>query len=408
MKQHHDAPTPAPNPGLAPEGDPIELEESDPSIGTLDEVVFARADLWPVLLIVPLVGLGFYWAARERRRALAALGNAKLVARLVGSVHLGNRLLAAVFVTVATAAVVLGLMRVQYGGTAQVVPASGLDIVLAVDYSKSMLARDVYPSRSERLEAELTRFLEDAESRGDRVGVVVFAGSARGFPVTRDSRLLKLYLDKADPRFERPGGTNLGRALDLSLDFLIGARTEGLPLEGTSKARDATQPDPAEVPPSDTDQAIVLLTDGEDNSGRPLEIAQQAAQLGVRIYTVGIGSKSGEPVQKFDEDGEPDGFVMQDGEYVMTRLDETTLRELANQTDGAYIPINPDTFSLDEVRGKLESLSRSQRKDEIDITREEGYHFAIIPALVLLTLALGLGERRKLPTDRRGGPGGRS
>lgn len=371
-----------------------------PEVATLDEVVFGNLYLWPALLAVPPCVLAFVWAAQARRRALAKLGNPVLVQRLVGSVHQGNRLLSAIFVVVAVALVAGGLLRLQYGGTSKVVPASGLDVVLAVDYSKSMLAQDVYPSRSERLEAELARFLDDAEQRGDRVGVVVFAGAARGFPVCRDSRLLKLYLDKADPRTERPGGTAVGKALALSLTFLVDARRGLDELDELDEQTGAEPPPEAppsgDVPPAENDQAIVLLTDGEDNASRPLEVAQEAARLGVRVYTVGIGSASGEPVQKFDEEGNPDGFVTDEaGEYVMTRLDDEMLQKISEATGGRYVKIDPEKFSLDEVRNLLEELSRSQREDTVDIKREEGFAFLVIPALLLLTLALGLPDRRR-------------
>lgn len=384
---------PTPTPIQAPDAIEISVDEG----GTLDEVVFANAYLWPAFFAVPLVIGLLIWAVRARRSAMQSLGNPKLVGRLVGSVNHSNRTIAGVAVSAAVVAIVVGLLRLQYGGTAKVVPASGLDVVLAVDYSKSMLARDVYPTRSERLEAELARFLDDADRRGDRVGVVVFAGGARGFPVTRDARLLKLYLRKADPRTEVPGGTNLGRALNLALTFLVDARKapedtkSEEPGQGTETSAAAQA-----IPEAETDQAIVLLTDGEDNASRPLEIAKEAAKLGVRVYTVGIGSKSGEPIQKFDKAGEPDGFVTdEEGNYLMTRLDTETLEAIATQTGGAYVGVDTDSFSLDEVRTKLESLSRSQRKDEIEIAREEGYHFAVIPALLLLSLSLSLGERRR-------------
>lgn len=375
--------------------DAVEIVRDDG--GTLDEVVFANGHLWPLLLLAPVCIALLVWAARQRRRAMTALGNQVLVGRLVASVHAGNRLLAGIFVVAAVVSVGVGMLRLQYGGSAKVVPASGLDIVLAVDYSKSMLAKDVYPSRSERLEAELARFLDDADRRGDRVGVVVFAGGARGFPVTRDARLLKMYLRKADPRTEKPGGTNLGRALNLGLTFLVDARRRPDSVTDDEAAPQVSLDD--EIPPAETDQAIVLLTDGEDNASRPLEVAAEAAKLGVRVFTVGIGSKTGEPIQKFDADGEPDGFAVDDeGNYIMTRLDTETLETIATKTGGAYVGVDPESFSLDEVRGKLESLSRSQRTDEIEIAREEGYHFAIIVGLVLLSLSLGLGERRRAKT----------
>jgi len=373
------------------------MDGSD-EFGTLEEVVFANADLWPVLLAAPLVVFGFIWAARQRKRAVEALGNPKLVQRLVDSVHHGRRILAAAAMSLAVLALGFGIMRLQYGGTAEVIPASGLDVVLAVDYSKSMLAQDVYPSRSERLEAELGRFLDDAGRRGDRVGVVVFAGAARGFPVTPDMRLLKLYLEDADPRFERPGGTALGKALHRSLAFLIDARRG---VDDTMTADEQLADDELTtvptIPPAENGQAIVLLTDGEDNISRPLEVAQEAARLGVRIYTVGIGSTSGEPIQTFDEHGTPTGFVKdpESGEYRMTRLDEGVLEEIAKVTGGRYVKVEPERFSLDEVRDVLEELSRTQREDTIEVHRDEGFTIPVIAALALLCLALGLGDRRR-------------
>jgi Ca-activated chloride channel family protein len=370
------------------------------SLGTLDEVVFESNALWPVLLAAPLVALAFGWAARERRRAALALGNPALVTRLVSTVHHGRRVLVAVAMTLAVALVGLGLMRLQYGGTTRRIPASGLDVVLAVDYSKSMLAQDVYPSRSERLEAELGRFLDDAGERGDHVGVVVFAGAARGFPVTPDMRLLKLYLANADPRFERPGGTAMGKALTRALAFLVEARLgeDDLPAPGSEPERDPEEALAGDIPPAENGQAIVLLTDGEDNQSRPLEAAQEAARLGVRVYTVGIGSTSGEPIQTFDDDGNPTGFVKDEatGEFRMTRLDEPLLQEIAKLTGGRYVKVEPERFSLDEVRDVLEELSRTQREDTLEVHHDEGFAIPVVSALVLLCLALGLGDRRAL------------
>jgi Ca-activated chloride channel family protein len=369
-----------------------------PAIETLDEVVIANVFLWPLLALAPLVAAAFVWAARARRLALARLGNPTLVGRLAATVNHGNRLLQAIALVAAVACVAFAAMRPQYGGTAKIVPASGLDLVLVVDYSTSMLAKDVYPTRNERLEAELGRFLDDADRRGDRVGVVVFAGQARGFPVTRDARMLKLYLDKADPRTENPGGTAIGRGLKLALTFLVDAR-RGLEDAFADEPEGAVAPEaealPADVPPAENDQAIVLLTDGEDTDSRPLEVAREAAKLGVRVYSVGIGSKSGEPIQKFDDNGEPDGFVTDDqGEYVMTRIDEGLLQELAEITGGRYVHVDPESFALDEVRTMLEELSRSQREDTVDIHREEGFPFFVVPALLLVVVAIALPERR--------------
>lgn len=374
------------------------LEPDDPArevLSLFEEVVLAREDLLWLLVLVPLAAAAYIWAARQRRRALASLGNPVLVERLVGTVHHASRVVAAVLSVLAVFLLCAALTRVQYGGETKIVPASGLDIVLAVDYSKSMLARDVYPSRSERLAAELQRFLDEADRRGDRVGLVVFAGAARGLPVSRDSRILKLYLDKADPRTENPGGTAIGKALKLSLQYLIDARRAAA--TGPDDPTRSTRTDqPEEVPPAEADQVIILLTDGEDTVSRPLEIAAEAARVGVRIYTVGIGSKSGEPIQKFTPDGTPDGYVTDDkGNYLMTRVDEDTLREIAKTTGGEYVLVEPDKFGLDRVAAWIRDLSKGQREDTVTAHREEGYAFLVAPALLLLAISLLLPERKR-------------
>ncbi len=375
--------------GPAPKDSNVPIESASSTVSGLDDLVLARADLWWVLLLAPLATLAFIWAARRRRQGIRALGQRVLVERLVASVHPGNRLIAAIATVGAIICIGIALMRVQYGGTAKIIPAAGLDIVLAVDYSKSMLARDVYPSRSERLEAELRRFLDRAAARGDRVGVVVFAGAARGLPLTRDMRLLKLYLEKADPLTENPGGTAIGKSLRLALSYMIDGR------RGDAQASDGQASE--ETPASEADQVIIVLTDGEDTSSKPREMAAEAARLGVRIFTVGIGSRSGEPIQKFNAKGEPDGYqVDEEGNYLMTRVDEELLQALAKETGGRFVHVSPDRFGLDDVEAWMTDLSRSQREDTVEIHRDEGFAFLVIPALALLVIGLGLGDRRRV------------
>lgn len=360
----------------------------------------ARLNWAWALLAVPLAIGAYLWGARQRRRAMASLGRPDMIARLVATVSPGARVVQAVTATLALLGISIALMRPQHGGVAKVVPSRGLDIVVAVDYSKSMLVDDVYPSRSERLEAELAHFLEDARERGDRVGTVVFAGAARGLPVTSDTRLLTMYLDAADPRSENPGGTAIGKALRLATEFLIEARRDAGPLgsgaEGDTEGETSGSEADATTPPSEADQVIILMTDGEDNASQPLEAAKEAARLGIRVYTVGIGSKSGQPVLKFDRNGKPDGWVRDEaGKVVMTRLDEETLREIAKLTQGEYIHVDPESFGLDEVRSKLESLAVAEREDTVEIEREESFAFVVVPTLLLLSISIGIGDRRR-------------
>jgi Ca-activated chloride channel family protein len=355
---------------------------------------FAKSKNFALLWLLPLAVAAYLWAAQQRRLAVERLGNPALLARLLATVDPGKRLIRSVLAVLGLAAVIGATARLQYGGEAKVVPTRGLDIVLAVDYSKSMLAQDVYPSRSERLEAELTRFIDESGRRGDRVGVVVFAGEARGFPLTTDMQVLQLFLSHADPRYENPGGTAIGKALDKSLDLLVAVRREDASTRADSLG-ERLLAEEFDEELEQADQLVILLTDGEDTVGRPLEVAKRAAQLGVRIFTVGIGSTSGEPVMQYDEQGEPVGYATdKDGKPQMTRLDSSTLEQLAEATKGAYVHVDADEFGLDEVRKHVEGLSAAQRESSLEIHREEGFVFFLIPAIVLLSLALSLGDRR--------------
>lgn len=358
------------------------------------ELVFAKLAYAWLGLAVPLAIGAYLWAARERRAAVERLGNPALLARLLASVDPGKRLIRALLTVLGLAATILGMMRLQYGGTAEVAPTRGLDIVLAVDYSKSMLAQDVYPTRSERLEAELTRFLDESGRRGDRVGVVIFAGEARGFPLTQDMGVLSLFLSHADPRHENPGGTAIGKALDKSIDLLVAVRRENADDEVIDPLVEGEVIEQA-------DQLVILLTDGENTVGDPMKVAARAAQLGIRIYTVGIGSTSGEPVMRYDENGEPVGYATdKDGKPQMTRLDAETLESIAKATKGEYVHVDAEHFGLDEIRELVEGLATAQREQSIDIHREEGFLFFLVPAVVLLSGALALGDRRRVPKTR--------
>lgn len=369
----------------------------------LASLVFAKpAAAWLVLAVLAAIS-SYVWGARQRRLAIAKLGNAEVLARLISSVDPGKRLAQTILVVAAMVLLVFALLRPQYGGVAKVMPSRGLDIVLAVDYSKSMLAQDVYPSRSERLEAELTRFIDESGRRGDRVGVVIFAGEARGFPLTSDAAVLQLFLEHADPRSENPGGTAIGKAIDKAIELLVAVRREDAAARAGESSIVADQTEDEAATLAEADQIIVLLTDGEDTVGDPLKLAERAKQLGIRIYTVGIGSNSGEPVMTYDEQGEPSGYATdKDGKPIMTRLDGKTLEQLASVTQGEYVHVEPDRFGLDRVREVIGELSTAQREQAITIHREEGFVFLLFPAILLLGVALALGERR--PVAATGSP----
>ena len=233
--------------------------------------------LW-LLLAVPaaVIAYGVFFGVRRRR--LARLGDEALVARMTAGVSMARKVLRAALMVAALGLTAVALARPQVPGKSRPAKQRGLDLVVALDFSRSMLATDIYPSRLERSKRELGELL--ATLGNDRVGVVAFAGETLTYPPTTDYAAIKLFWLDLHPWDMPVGGTAIGRAIRASLDQLVALRSKGA-------SSDATR-----------GQAILLLTDGEDNDSEPLEAADQASKLGVKIFTVGVGSRSGAAVHR--------------------------------------------------------------------------------------------------------------
>src|SRR5262245_1585830 len=217
--------------------------------------------LWFVLGILPLVVLGHVAATLKRRRLVARLGSQPMFERMAASVSDRRKVVRAIYVTAAVLLLGFGLARPQASGRAKLERQQGLDIVVALDFSKSMGARDVYPSRLERAKRELEQLMD--RLAGDRIGLVAFAGETLAYPPTTDYAAAKLFWRDRQPGDMPVGGTAIGRALRSSLDLLVQLRQKG------GKTRS---------------QVILLLTDGEDTESEPLEVAEEAAKLDVKIF----------------------------------------------------------------------------------------------------------------------------
>lgn len=217
---------------------------------------------------------------------------------------------------------IVALARPQFGEYFEDVETRGVDVVVALDVSRSMMAEDVKPNRLERAKSDILDLLSRLE--GDRVGLVLFAGApVVQVPLTTDLGFYKSMLRDADPDSAPRGGTLIGDAIRKSLSSL------------------------EERP--DRDQAIVLITDGGDQDSFPAEAAQQAAARGVRIFTVGLGDTSeGARIPQRDTQGRLN-FVQHDGQEIWSKMDEDLLEELAVATEGAYVPARTLSYDLGQI-----------------------------------------------------------
>lgn len=328
--------------------------------------------LW-LLLAVPIAVLAYALAFAQRRRLLGKIGNAPMIQRMSASTSVTRKVVRAVEVVAAIALIALALARPQAGGRAKLTKQPGLDLVVALDFSRSMLAKDVYPSRLERAKRELERLMD--RLGGDRIGLVAFAGETLTYPPTTDYAALKLFWRDLYPWDMPVGGTAIGRAMRAGLELLTRIRVQG----GATRA-----------------QVILLLTDGEDNDSEPLEVADEASKLGVKVFTVGIGSRSGELIPEFDEKGQVTGYIKDEGgKYVTSRLGEATLTKIAEKTGGEYFHADPKRFGVEEVERALAGLKRSENEARLVTQYDEIYEILLLPAFLVLVGEACSSDRRR-------------
>lgn len=251
------------------------------------------------------------------------------------------------------------------------VSASGLDIVVAMDFSKSMNVRDMFGSRLEHAKREMNRLID--RLGGDQLGLVAFAGTAMSYPLTTDHESAKMFWENLRPEDMPVGGTAMARALDAARELLVDVRD----------------------PKVERAQVVVLLSDGEDLAGRPEDVARELNKLGIRVFTIGIGSPDGQLVPTYGEDGEVTGYVKHDGQYVTSRLDEATLVKIAQMTGGQYFRATKEDFGTDKLLAAIADYKRSQAEKQMFIQRNEEYIWFLLPGLFLLLMDfLLLGDAR--------------
>ncbi len=256
------------------------------------------------------------------------------------------------------------MIRPKWGFHWEEVQRRGVDILIALDVSTSMLAEDVSPNRLDRAKRKISDLLKIIQ--GDRVGLIAFAGTAfLQCPLTLDHGAIAIFLDSIDTDLIPVPGTAIGQAIELALKAF----------ESSPK----------------NSRALILITDGEDTTGNPLEVAKKANEQGVKIYTIGIGKEGGVPIP----DGKQGGFKKdRKGEVVLTHLDEQSLQKIALETGGSYVRSVSGDLDLDKV---YEDIQKKTEDKELKSGRqrryEERYQWPLFLALLCLILEVLMSER---------------
>ena len=309
--------------------------------------------LW-LLLAVPAMILLYALAAHRRRKQLARFGNPETLAELMPDVSKGRNTFKFTLFAAAVALTVLAAARPQLGSKLRETKSRGVEMMLAVDVSNSMLAEDFAPNRLERTKYAINKLLDELKQQ-ERIGLIVFAGEPKvQLPITSDYRMAKAFAKRISPDLVEEQGTAIGKALSLAtMSFSSG---------------------------SERSRAVILITDGENHEDDAVAAARRAAEQGVRIYTIGIGTPEGAPIEIGGE------FVKDDdGTMVVSKLNEEMLEEIARITDGAYIRSTNQSMGLDEIVDSIERMEKS----ELDVLRFEEYNerYQYLLAVALLLLA---------------------
>lgn len=329
---------------------------------------FASPEWLFALILVPLLVAGMWVGGLRRKSILERFGELDLVRRLTASVSPRARLVKAALILGALVFLALALARPQFGTRVETVRRRGQDVLVAVDLSRSMLAEDVTPSRLDRARLAILRLIQGLD--GDRIGLVAFAGDAFvQSPLTADYTAAAMFLNAMTPEMMPIQGTDLGEALRISLDALDQGARE--------------------------DRILVVVSDGEDHEGFVQDQLQRAVESDVRIHTVGIGSVEGVPIPEGSSQG-GQGFKRdEEGNVVTTRLDETTLRSVAEATGGRFVRVVAGSTAFEELVDQI-AAGEGEEFEAREITQfEEQFQLFLGVAFLLLMAETLIPERRK-------------
>ncbi len=327
------------------------------------------------LLWIILCGMVIFyiWVYKRRRNVLQRFAKEGLLETLTSSVNIRNRKIRLCLFGCAISLITFSLLRPQWGFHWEEVKRRGLDIIIAIDTSKSMIAEDVKPNRLERSKLAVKDLLK--KLNGDRIGLIAFSGSAfLQCPLTVDYGGFLLSLDTLDVGVIPRGGTRISSAIQEAIKSYEG---------GLKKYK-----------------VLVLITDGEDHEGNAFKWAEKAKEEGIKIFCIGIGTKEGELIPVTGADGSKTFLKDREGKVVKSKLDDVTLQKIALTTGGSYVHATGAEFGLDLIYDeKLSKMEKRELKSKMSKQYEERYQWFLFAGLLLLLIEPFISEINQKEND---------
>ncbi len=319
------------------------------------------------LLLIPLFIIIFSLMIFWKKNALKRFGEYQLIRRLMPDVSKNRLIFKFILLMLAFVMMIIGLANPQIGSKLEKVERKGIDLVIAIDVSESMLAQDIKPNRLQRARQAISRLVD--ELKNDRIGSVVFAGKAyTQLPITTDYSAVRLFISNISAESIPVQGTAIAEAINLAVDLF-----------------DETE----------TDKAIIVISDGEDHEGDVIESAKNAVKKNIRIYTIGMGLPDGAPIPVIDRYGVQQGFKRdRNNNTVISKLDENMLKEIAEAGMGNYVRANNTQVGLRIIFDEISKLEKTEIESRMFTDYENRFQYFLAPALLLLLIEFLIFERR--------------
>jgi len=329
--------------------------------------------LYALLLIPVLTGL-FIWMRIWQKKALRHFGEWKVLHRLVPALSGPRIVFRFIILMIAYAFLILGLSNPQIGSKLVEGERKGIDIMVALDVSNSMLAQDIKPDRLERAKQAISKMIDKLGN--DRIGIVVFAGHAYvQLPITTDHAAAKLFVSTVNTKIVPTQGTAIGEAINMAV--------ESFDKEG------------------EHNKAIIVITDGENHEDDAVGAAAEAAKLGIKVFTIGMGLPEGSPIPLYNQYGNQTGFKKdRQGQTIVTKLNEDMLRQIAAAGNGSYARANNASTGLRKIFDDINQIEKKEIETKQFTDYEDRFQYYLAAALILLIIELLIAERKASWTHR--------
>ncbi len=334
---------------------------------------FEHPDYFYALIAIPVLTTLFVWMMLWKKTALKRYGEWMLLNRLIPAISSGRMILKFVFLMMAYLFLIIGLANPQIGSKLVEGERKGIDIMIALDVSNSMLAQDIEPNRLERARQAISKLIDKLGN--DRLGIVVFAGNAYvQLPITTDHAAAKMFLSTISTKVVPTQGTAIGEALELA-----------------AKSFDSDK----------HSKAIVVITDGENHEDDAIKMAETVAEQGINVYTIGMGLLEGVPIPEVDKYGRQTGYKKdRQGNTVVTRLNEKMLKDIAQAGKGSYVRANNTQAGLNKVFEEINKLEKTEFESKSFSDYESRFQYFIALSLLFLFFELLIFERKSKRLSR--------